>query len=125
MELSSKIKAMKFMKRKEDADERKKLETQQRELAQKGHWKLAVSGPTTVPRFQVEYDPTLSTASTATSAAGRHSYGKFNPETEKLNAEEKSKMAKSRAGDGKSISDRDMAASLPRRQSSVSKRPLE
>jgi hypothetical protein len=122
MELSSKIKAMKFMKRKEDADERKKLETLQRELAQKGHWKLAVSGPTAVPRFQVEYDPTLSSASTL---AGRHSYGKFNPETEKLNAEEKGKMAKSRAGDGKSISDQDMAASLPRRQSSVSKRPLE
>lgn len=79
------------MKRKEDADERRKQETQQRELAQKGHWKIASTAPTSTPklplfhsfycRFLVEYDATV-----ASSIAGRLSYGKFNPEIEVCNA---------------------------------------
>lgn len=90
------------MRRKEDAEERLKMEAQQKELTRQTHWRLVPStalskskyglaaGHQSIPdaprcRFRVEYDPSLGgavPAPAAVAAGGRHSYKNFNPETE-------------------------------------------
>ena len=66
MELSSKIKSMKFMKRKEDAAQRQEQEVTQQKAVERKHWALdAAEGAAvreTRPEFIVEYDLSASTS---------------------------------------------------------------
>lgn len=69
-------------------------------------------------RFKVEYDGSLGmNPTTVTASTGRHSYGKFNVETERLEEEDRDQRSKSvkEAKVIAAVSDKEMASALMKR----------
>jgi hypothetical protein len=84
IELSSKIKAMKFMKRKEEASNKKIHEEEQKKQAEHGHWRLSpqtIQSTINKPKIKIEHD-TIQTNSSL--VMGRQSYKNFNPEIQSM-----------------------------------------
>ena len=66
-------------------------------------------------RFRLEYDNSIGN-SAVTAGAARHSFGKFNAETERLNEEERARRNTTKAKiDNKTVSDKEMAGFLQKR----------
>eukprot|EP01083_Nonionella_stella_P020994 58227_1 len=112
--LSSRVKNMKFMKRKEESKLRDKLEKERQQNIEDSHWILPNSSKEDEKQSHIVADPRPSNIETI--IPGRRSFGNFNVVVENLNKDAHQKVAEIREDKANpkadEISDREMASRL-------------